>query len=135
MNKKRLLVLGVVVIVLVWGVSSIPWLIETEHIKIGAPKGDFITLANGSYALKDIDLAPGRYGIYAVKGTGRVSIDAEEWELDSSLFKDIENDGDNIPRSFNLVILYRESPKAMLTDDSVIIVNGDTDFTLGFVQH
>jgi len=133
--KKKGIILTFIVVVLVSGALFIRKQIEEGNVSFGFANADFISLQNGTYVLTDLDLEHGKYGVYALKGAGRVTIDGVSSELNSKLFEDIKNERNDVPMTVHFASLYSESPKVELVADSVIIVDGDENFEISFVRH
>jgi len=132
MNKKKWII--VLVICLVgFSVLAIQKLMTEGVLRVGFPKEDLIKLENGTYIVKDIDISPGKYAIYAVEGDGVVRIGTEEHSLNSSLFLEAKARTGSVPKSVLYSVVYEESPKINLENSTVITVEGDPVFKISFV--
>jgi hypothetical protein len=99
-------------------------------VSLGIEKSD-VALANGEYSFKNSGLEHEReYAMYALGGTGNVSIGSERYELNDNHFKALSSEQEEA-EFYELI--YQESPKVTLSADSIIIVQGDEDFAISFL--
>jgi len=134
MEKQKRIILIIVFVLLTLGGGAIYKMTIDGDLKWGEPDADFISLINGSYEIKNLELQADTYAIYARVGFGIVTIGGEHYELNSSLFKDVSSKTMAIP-SATYSVIYGESPKVTITDSTVIVVEGEDDFEISFIRH
>jgi len=135
MKKNKWVLLGIVASILVGGGLFIRQMVEDGTVRVGFVNGDFPPLNNGTYEISELTLKPNRYAIYATAGSGRVSIDQETFDLNSDLLEDTKKRMKGVPDQMFYGLLYEESPRIMLSETSVIVVDGEEDFEISFITH
>jgi hypothetical protein len=130
MKKKKWYILlagGMLIVAL--GAITIPKLMESGTLSFGFPQNEFVDLGNGTYVVREINFEPGKYAIYTREGRGTVHVDETEYQLDGELFEKAEQQ-----IFVKDTVIYEESPKVFLSDDTIITVVGGEDFKLSFLR-
>lgn len=104
---------------------------KTNNLRLGMIRDDLPTLVSGDYKNNDnLSLKPGVYAIYAKRGKGEIRFAGKLYKLDDALFVRAQKQPGNVKNA----VIYEESPKISIDEDSKISVKGDQEFLVSFVK-
>jgi len=134
-NNKNLHLILVGLIVLISLGTIVRIVMPNSRFGFAGDGSEFPDLTTGTYVVRDIDLPAGEYAIYAVSSKGVACVDDTEYVLDHSDVAEIEDTATGIFSTMKASMIYGASPKVTVDEASVIVVQGDADFTMSFIKY
>lgn len=102
---------------------------NSGNIRIGKVDYDFPKLENGTYEVKNLKIKLTDLSIYCLEGSGKVFIDGIEYSLNDEDYKEASKQNKQV----KYAVLYENSKKIKLNEDSKIVVDGIDNFKISFL--
>ncbi|BAQ23357.1 hypothetical protein ACVRWB_06050 [Streptococcus troglodytae] len=129
--KKKIIIISFVLIA-ISGIAAFK-LTQSGSVKIGTADGNYKSLPLGTYTVgDDIKLKDGKYAVYALEGSGSVTIGGKKYHISDRSYKKAKKKG--LPENARYGILYEDSPKIIVKKGSKVIVEGKRNFRISFVR-